>query len=718
MQTLKIVLATSLFAITFPVMASEIHVAAQQGDLVTVRSLLSDNPSLLQEQDPFGNTPLHVAAINGHRDVAEFLVSQGAVIDAGDNEKSTPLDVAAQNGRKEVVELLVSLDANVNHRDNNNMCPILWAASGGNMDIFQLLVARGADIHARDNAGMSTLHMAAYEEHADLVEYLLNAGLNVNLRKTNGSMPLHGAALDGNIEMMELLLAKGAEIDAKNEAGYTPFLSAIAGCQKEGAEYLVSKGADMNAKLVQAEAATALLMAVGGCGETDVALWLIQNGADVNETASSGFSPLSLAAIDGKTEMVQLLLENDAMVDGEKKGFPTPLYLAVRQGHADAAELLIKNGANVNVKDDRGITPLMKAVSIGNNDIVAMLLTGGGKVDLKDKNYGRTALHFAAIKGNAGAIDLLVTHGARIDAPDKNGNTALNCAAQYAHRDVAQRLVAHGAVANREVDASFGPCKMLTEKLTDNEAALWYLGNCGYAVRTKNHLLIFDYWEPGKVPANPCLANGHINPQELADQNVTVFVTHEHADHFDPVIFDWADKVKNITYVYGFHPEALHHFRQTGYPGPEYTYIGPRETITIDDIDIMTIRANDAGVGFLVKVDGLTLYHAGDHAGWLDGEKEGYTREIDYLDDNVKDVDIAFLNVTGCHAHGEQPLWEGTCYTIDALSPRVVVPTHAWDREYIYQDYAERIYKEKTGIRIYCPENPGDRFAYSRKESS
>jgi hypothetical protein len=33
-------------------------------------------------------------------------------------------------------------------------------------------------------------------------------------------------------------------------------------------------------------------------------------------------------------------------------------------------------------------------------------------------------------------------------------------------------------------------------------AVIWYLGHCGYAVRTQNHLLIFDYQEKrdGQLP--------------------------------------------------------------------------------------------------------------------------------------------------------------------------------------------------------------------------
>jgi L-ascorbate metabolism protein UlaG (beta-lactamase superfamily) len=80
-------------------------------------------------------------------------------------------------------------------------------------------------------------------------------------------------------------------------------------------------------------------------------------------------------------------------------------------------------------------------------------------------------------------------------------------------------------------------------------AEMWYLGHCGWAIRTKNHLMIFDYFPNRTNPTEPSLANGRINPEELKNLNVEVFVTHDHRDHYDSSIYFWQPTVKDMTYI-------------------------------------------------------------------------------------------------------------------------------------------------------------------------
>ena len=716
MKILKFILWAALLAFPLILSAGEIHDAAQQGDLAAVQQLTANNPDLLTAPNPIGSTPIHIAAVNGHKDIVEYLLSKGVPVDLGDRENSTPLMVAAQGGHKNVVDLLIANGADVKAEDINDMTPLLFAAWGGNKDIFDLFVSKGADINDKSVIGMTTLHYAVYNGHIDIAKYLVQHGIDVNVKKVNLSTPLHGAALDGHLEMIEFLLSNGAEVDAKNQAGYTPFLSAIAGGQLETAKLLISKGADPTVKLNDGE--TALIAAVIPENENlDLIRMLIDKGVDVNAVTDYGMTALLRASWWGKTDIAHILIANGANVNFKSNGRVPAIFGAAQGGHADFVKLLIDNNAKVNVKDENGASPLMAAIVQGHDQTIKILLDYGAGTKYKEKHYGRTALHIAAIKGNKEAVGMLLAHDAQINAKDNTGNTPLNLAAKYGNKDVAQLLITNGAVANLAMEDNFGNCPYLKEQFADNKAMLWYLGHCGWAVKTSNHLLIFDYWNRGKTPAQPCLANGHINPDELADLDVHVFITHEHRDHYDTTIFDWADKVKNITYIYGFRPEALPQHRESGYNGPEYTYLGPRDHAEIDDMDIMTIDANDAGVGFLIKVDGVTLYHAGDHAGWQEGEREGYISEIDYLSDHVRAVDIAFLNITGCHAHGPEPLWEGNCYTIDQLNPSVVIPTHAIDREYLYKEFSDRLKKENGSVEVYCPENKGDRFRYEAGKS-
>ena len=46
--------------------------------------------------------------------MAEFLLSKGANIEAKDKNESTPLHTAAFNGKKEVAELFIKAGANIN----------------------------------------------------------------------------------------------------------------------------------------------------------------------------------------------------------------------------------------------------------------------------------------------------------------------------------------------------------------------------------------------------------------------------------------------------------------------------------------------------------------------------------------------------------------------------------------------------------------------------
>jgi L-ascorbate metabolism protein UlaG (beta-lactamase superfamily) len=389
----------------------------------------------------------------------------------------------------------------------------------------------------------------------------------------------------------------------------------------------------------------------------------------------------------------------------------TPLCNAARRGNTDVAKTLIEHGADVNAHSSSGMTPLQDAIVNGHNDITELLLNNGARCDSREQYYDHTAMHQAAIKGNKVATELLLDTGVDVNAKDRYGHTPLYYAGRYGQRDVAELLAASGGTVSDPVQ-NYGKSACLQKSLEDGEAYMWYLGHCGWAVKTRNHLLIFDYMNNGVDPAELALANGHVNPAELSDQSVFVFVTHEHPDHFDSTIFAWDKAVNNITYVYGCKPEELQEYRESGYNGPEYEYIGPRESRTIENMEILTIESNDAGVGFLVSVDGLKIYHAGDHAGWREGEREGFTREIDYLAEQVSNVDMAFVNVTGCHVQDTIALAAATSYTVDELSPKVMIPTHASKREYVYAQFADKMARKGCSAEMCCPQHRGDCYIY------
>lgn len=74
--------------------------AAAGGELQTVQAFLSNGTSANATMDDDGGTPLHAAAVNGHINVIEYLLSQGADINALNEDGETPVG-RARNAKQE-----------------------------------------------------------------------------------------------------------------------------------------------------------------------------------------------------------------------------------------------------------------------------------------------------------------------------------------------------------------------------------------------------------------------------------------------------------------------------------------------------------------------------------------------------------------------------------------------------------------------------------------
>jgi hypothetical protein len=127
-----------------PAFCGPILDAARAGDLAKVQSLVKAHPDLVSSKDDqYGQTPLHVAAFNDHKDVAEFLLANKADVNAKAKNGSTPLHLAAAKGNKDIVELLLANKADINALDNDGWSPLHSAVVGSQKEIADLLAAKG-----------------------------------------------------------------------------------------------------------------------------------------------------------------------------------------------------------------------------------------------------------------------------------------------------------------------------------------------------------------------------------------------------------------------------------------------------------------------------------------------------------------------------------------------------------------------------------------------
>jgi uncharacterized protein len=61
----------------------ELLAAARRGDLASVKTSV-EKGATLEAKTSYGQTPLYLAAMNGHQDVVEFLLTKGASVNVSD----------------------------------------------------------------------------------------------------------------------------------------------------------------------------------------------------------------------------------------------------------------------------------------------------------------------------------------------------------------------------------------------------------------------------------------------------------------------------------------------------------------------------------------------------------------------------------------------------------------------------------------------------------
>lgn len=198
-----------------------------------------------------------------------------------------------------------------------------------------------------------------------------------------------------------------------------------------------------------------------------------------------------------------------------------------------------------------------------------------------------------------------------------------------------------------------------------------YLAHSGFLVDTGGPVMIFDYYKD--TPRGGTLKDGVIDASALKGRDVYVFVSHIHHDHFNPVIFQWEAWAGQIHYILS-HDVPM----RTG-----AVRIRPGETRTAGDAQVRALCSNDEGVAFLVKCNGVCVFHAGDLNWWHwngesraynDGMGQHYREQIDLL--QGEQIDTAFIPVD---PRLEDKYILGVDYFMRRVGADHVVPMHLWD---------------------------------------
>jgi ankyrin len=342
---------------------SRLAEAARNQDQTAVRALLNQKVDVnVRSSD--GSTALLWAVHWNDLDITNLLLAAGAEANTANDFGMTPLSQACTNADSPLVRQLLKSGANPNTAISTGETPLMTCSKTGSVDAVRMLVEYGAAINAKEpTQNQTALMWAAAERHPDVVQALIQAHADLKANTKQGFTAIHFAARVGDLESVKALLAAGVDINIPTQA--------------EGSANRVTSQLGIP-KTVGALGYTPLLVAVVR-GQVDLALWLLEHGADPNNIAG-GFTPLHWASSQW-----------ESFTANPVYGFEDPMSgIPDRQAKLRLVKALLAHGANVNCRmtkpqpsfaggylDANGSTPFLLAASANDLEMMHILLDAG-----------------------------------------------------------------------------------------------------------------------------------------------------------------------------------------------------------------------------------------------------------------------------------------------------------------------------------------------------
>jgi ankyrin repeat protein len=421
-----------------------------------------------------GNTPLHIAAEEGHKQIVELLIANDAQKDIQGDTKYTALHYAVLKEKNDVVKLLVDEGARLDIQDINGYTPLHLAAKHGYKDAIGLLLAREEakqTITITDNEDNSPLFLAAHEGKVEAVESLIGLyKIKKAWKDLDGTvLPIsHIAAVEGWSNVLKSLDNSNRDLNSMTpSSNLTPLYLATKAGQKDVVKYLLSS-----------------------------------SKIKIDQVVADGNNALHVAIKYNLLEIAELLLRAGADVNFKGHNGQTALHYAVKAQNMEATKLLLDYNPTLTIDNNDNYSPIDKALNMGNVEIIKLMLPKIHEYAEKIKN-GYNLLHIAMEQGWTQISNKLISQGANIEAKTSDGQVPLSIAlASNVNQQTSVNLLLSKGV-NKKMKASDGSDFMHFIAQLGDLNYTKILTKEGYSVEVKN--------AAGKTPIYIAVDGGFLN---------------------------------------------------------------------------------------------------------------------------------------------------------------------------------------------------------------
>ncbi|CAD6244268.1 GSCOCG00013316001-RA-CDS [Cotesia congregata] len=291
----------------------------QKGELQKLKNFVEEHKITdwtVFRHEVSGDTALHVSAREGNLEIVQFLcngfLKPEFKTDVANKDMKRPLHEAAQFARPKIIEFLLSQGATVDALKRADWTPLMLGCAKNTPEAFnsaEILIKNGANLELRNKDGWNCLHIACRSGNIDIIQLILSKIKPlVDSCSKNGRTALHIAAFHGFSEAVEILAATSK--DLLNKPDYSGLLPLHESVKNKNFEVFNR---------------------------------LLQLGCDINSKDSIGQTALHIAASIGNIPVIEHILQNNLIDIDRQDGFQTtPLTAAERNKMEDAVNCLKK----------------------------------------------------------------------------------------------------------------------------------------------------------------------------------------------------------------------------------------------------------------------------------------------------------------------------------------------------------------------------------------
>ncbi|KAF5642482.1 ankyrin repeat [Fusarium tjaetaba] len=303
---------------------TRLHNINETTSLAVFRLLTESKPNL-DARDCNGYTPLAVAISKSNKDIAKYLIDQGATVNTLSPTYGSILHLATSAGSLDLVKLLLEAGADPDLVDLEYGESLLFTAlgiqDGAKLKKMVRYLVDEAKVPIDKLGGklgypiLRATHRASYRNGPSsghqLLRFLIRRNIHLDVSDNQGRQAVHFACKSLLADNFKALVSAGADIHSADKFGRKPIHFAASSPYNHCLDYLLKALAKTDIDVKDSDQWTPLMWAArSGLGSVEM---LVERGADIwarcrSSAQQSDWSPLKLARFSGRAKWITDIL--------------------------------------------------------------------------------------------------------------------------------------------------------------------------------------------------------------------------------------------------------------------------------------------------------------------------------------------------------------------------------------------------------------------------